>query len=126
MRPQIDSGAQSNLRPRLRHAPVRALLVGSFIFFQVAQGPRSPLHIGSTQEDYKRHERKAHNIMVKLSGGTRIRGFPQWEMQMNVLGWTRADEQGNSGSQRHRDAYDCMGGGAQRIIRAAEAAGPMN
>ena len=126
MRPQIDSGAESNLRPRLRHAPVRALLVGSFIFFQVAQGPRSPKHIASSQSDYERHERVAHNIIPKLPHGTRIRDFPRWEMQMNVLGWTKANDQGNSGSQRHRDAYDCMGEGAKRIIKAAEAAGPMN
>jgi hypothetical protein len=70
---------------RLGRREIWATLVGSFIFFQVYQGPGSPIALASYLADYDRRVREAHNMDSVLERGLRLRDFPQWVMQQNVL-----------------------------------------
>ena len=78
----------------------------------MAQGPGSPIALASYLADYDRRVREAHNMDSLLPRGVRLRDFPQWVMQQNVLAMTEARNQGLRGSEGHRAAYQCMGEGA--------------
>jgi hypothetical protein len=98
----LRTPAKTPLHPR----DITAALRASFIYFQVIAGPRSDIHRAGSQHDYDSYIYNAHNMRDRLNKKP-LKYYPQWELQRNVLGWTRAGDYGRI-SVRHREAHEAI------------------